>query len=64
MSQTSPKKRRVNFEVLQFSSLLADSITSWEEMEKAFLNEYYPASVFLRKRVNLWEMPTEDSKGS
>ncbi|XP_050909268.1 uncharacterized protein LOC127123046 [Lathyrus oleraceus] len=31
-------------------SLPAGSITSWEEMEKASLNEYFPASVFLRKR--------------
>src|SRR3954469_4888449 len=33
-----------------FYSLPAGSITSWEEMEKAFLNEYFPGSVFLRKR--------------
>src|SRR3954465_5788854 len=32
-----------------FYSLPAGSITSWGEMEKAFLNEYFPASVFLRK---------------
>ncbi|XP_050897042.1 uncharacterized protein LOC127103844 [Lathyrus oleraceus] len=33
-----------------FYSLPAGSITSWEEMEKAFLIEYFLASVFLRKR--------------
>src|SRR3954464_6133546 len=36
-----------------FYSLPAGSITSWEEMEKAFLNEYFPASVFLRKRYEI-----------
>ncbi|XP_050890877.1 uncharacterized protein LOC127096336 [Lathyrus oleraceus] len=36
-----------------FYSLPADSITSWEEMEKAFMNEYFPASVFLRKRYEI-----------
>ncbi|XP_050908714.1 uncharacterized protein LOC127122417 [Lathyrus oleraceus] len=30
-----------------FYSLPADSITSWEEMEKAFLNDYFPASMFV-----------------
>ena len=36
-----------------FYSLPSGSITSWEEMEKAFLNEYFPASVFLRKRYEI-----------
>src|SRR3954463_13118247 len=36
-----------------FYSLPAGSITSWGEMEKAFLNEYFPASVFLRKRYEI-----------
>lgn len=36
-----------------FYSLMAGSITSWEEMEKAFLNEYFPALVFLRKRYKI-----------
>src|SRR3954467_4060766 len=36
-----------------FYSLPAGNITSWEEMEKAFLNEYFPASVFLRKRYEI-----------
>lgn len=30
-----------------FYSLSTGSIASWEEMEKAFLNEYFPTSVFL-----------------
>ncbi|XP_050901426.1 uncharacterized protein LOC127108096 [Lathyrus oleraceus] len=37
-----------------FYSLPARSITTWEEMEKAFLNEYFPASVFLRKRYEMF----------
>src|SRR4051812_38266555 len=36
-----------------FYSLPAGSITSWGEMEKAFQNEYFPASVFLRKRYEI-----------
>lgn len=32
-----------------FYSLSAGSITTWEEMEITFLNEHFPASVFLRK---------------
>ena len=36
-----------------FYSLPAGSITSWEEMETTFLNEYFPASVFLRKRYEI-----------
>lgn len=35
-----------------FYSLLAGSITTCEQMETTFLNEYFPASVFLRKRYN------------
>ena len=34
-------------------SLPAGSITSWKEMETAFLNEYFPASIFLRKRYEI-----------
>ncbi|XP_050876308.1 uncharacterized protein LOC127080013 [Lathyrus oleraceus] len=30
-----------------FYSLPAGSITTWEEMEKAFMNEYFPASMFV-----------------
>src|SRR4051812_48207906 len=36
-----------------FYSLPAGSITSWGVMEKAFLNEYFPASVFIRKRYDI-----------
>src|SRR3954469_6087912 len=35
-----------------FYSIPAGSITSWEEIEKAFLNEYFPAFVFIRKRYD------------
>ncbi|XP_058725794.1 uncharacterized protein LOC131597097 [Vicia villosa] len=33
-----------------FYSLPEGSITTWEEMEKGFLNEYFPTLVSLRKR--------------
>src|SRR3954466_10726926 len=36
-----------------FYSLPAASITTWQEMETAFLNEYFPASVFIRKRYDI-----------
>ena len=36
-----------------FFSLPDDSITTWEEMETAFLKEYFPASVFIRKRYDI-----------
>src|SRR3954467_3162598 len=36
-----------------FYSLPAGSITTWQEMENAFLNEYFPASVFIRKRYDI-----------
>ncbi|XP_050897999.1 uncharacterized protein LOC127104902 [Lathyrus oleraceus] len=36
-----------------FYSLPARSITTWEEMERAFLQEYFPASVALRKRYKI-----------
>ena len=57
-----------------FFSLPADSITTWEEMETAFLKEYFPASVFIRKRYDIlnfkqkegerWGMPIKGSKDS
>lgn len=34
-------------------SLPTDSITIWEEMETNFLNEYFPASIFLKKRYEI-----------
>lgn len=34
-----------------FYSFATDSITTWEEMEMTFLNEYFPEFVFLRKRT-------------
>src|ERR1051325_6412151 len=36
-----------------FYSLPAGSITSWEDMETAFLKEYFLASVFMRKRYEI-----------
>src|SRR3954468_23698324 len=36
-----------------FCSLPAGSITTWQQMETAFLNEYFPASVFIRKRYDI-----------
>lgn len=32
-----------------YYSLPSGSITSWEEMETTLLNEYFPASIFLKK---------------
>lgn len=45
-----------------FYSLLADGITSWEEMEKAFLNEYFLALVFLRKRYEILNFKQKDGE--
>ena len=45
-----------------FYSLPAGSITSWEEMETAFLNEYFPASVFLRKRYEILNFKQKDGE--
>ncbi|XP_050916808.1 uncharacterized protein LOC127131981 [Lathyrus oleraceus] len=45
-----------------FYSLPAGSITSWEEMEKAFLNEYFPASIFLRKRYEILNFKQKDGE--
>lgn len=36
-----------------FYSLPAGSITTWEQMETTFLNEYFPASVHIRKRYDI-----------
>lgn len=36
-----------------FYLLTAGSITTWEQMETTFLHEYFPASVFLRKRYDI-----------
>ncbi|XP_050919246.1 uncharacterized protein LOC127136767 [Lathyrus oleraceus] len=45
-----------------FYSLPAESITTWEEMEKVFLNEYFPASVFLRKRYEILNFKQKDGE--
>lgn len=36
-----------------FYSLPAGSITTWQQMETPFLNEYFPASVCIRKRYDI-----------
>src|ERR1051325_10156555 len=36
-----------------FYLLPPGSITTWQEMETTFLNEYFPASVFIRKRYDI-----------
>ena len=36
-----------------FYSLPAGNITTWEQMEKTFLDEYFPASVYIRKRYDI-----------
>lgn len=42
--------------------LPAGSIATWEEMEKAFLNEYFPVLVFLRKRYESLNFKQKDGK--
>ena len=36
-----------------FYSLPAESITTWEQMEHTFLDEYFPASVYIHKRYEI-----------
>ena len=36
-----------------FYLLPAGSINTWEEMEKTFLDEYFPASVYIRKKYDI-----------
>ncbi|XP_050901865.1 uncharacterized protein LOC127108437 [Lathyrus oleraceus] len=45
-----------------FYSLPAGSITTREEMEKAFLNEYFPTPVFLRKRYEILNFKQKDGE--
>jgi hypothetical protein len=45
-----------------FYSIPAGSITSLEEMEKSFLNEYFPASVFLRKTYEVLNFKQKDGE--
>ena len=44
------------------SKEFAHSITSWEEMETTFLNEYFPTSVFLRKRYEILNFKQKDGE--
>lgn len=46
----------------QFYSLPAGSITTCEQMETAFLNEYFPASVFLRKRYDIMNFKQKEGE--
>src|SRR3954464_10709298 len=36
-----------------FYSLPVGSITTWQQMESTFLNEYFPAAVYIRKRYDI-----------
>ena len=36
-----------------FYSLPARSITTWEQMENTFLDEHFPASVYIRERYDI-----------
>lgn len=45
-----------------FYSLPTGSITTWEQMETAFLNEYFPASVFLRKRYDIMNFKQKEGE--
>src|SRR3954463_9544232 len=47
-----------------FYSLPAASITTWQEMETAFLNEYFPASVFIRKRYDIVNFKQKEGESS
>src|ERR1051325_3255508 len=42
-----------------FYSLPAGSITTWQEMETTFVNEYFPASVFIRKKIRHCQFQTK-----
>src|SRR3954466_12337205 len=45
-----------------FYSLPAGSITTWQQMETAFLNEYFPASVYIRKRYDIMNFKQKDGE--
>lgn len=45
-----------------FYSLPARSITTWEKMEISFLNEYFPASVFLMKRYDIMNFKQKEGE--
>ena len=45
-----------------FYSLPAGSITTWQQMETAFLNEYFPASVYIRKRYDIVNFKQKDGE--
>lgn len=45
-----------------FYSLPVESITTWEQMETTFMNEYFPALVVLRKRYDINELQTKRTR--
>src|SRR4051812_14484179 len=45
-----------------FYSLPAETITTWQQMETAFLNEYFPASVYIRKRYDIFNFKQKDGE--
>ncbi|XP_050917630.1 uncharacterized protein LOC127132709 [Lathyrus oleraceus] len=45
-----------------FYSLPAGSITTWQQMETTFLNEYFPASVYIRKRYDIVNFKQKDGE--
>ena len=57
-SEEAKKLRMFSFTLSEdaeewFYSLPAKSITTWEQMEKTFLDEYFPASVYILKRYDI-----------
>ena len=45
-----------------FYSLPAGSITTWEQMEKTFLDEYFPASFYIRKIYDIVNFKQEEGE--
>lgn len=45
-----------------FYSLPAGSITSWEEMQPTFVNEYFLAFVFLRKIYDIMNFKQKEGE--
>src|SRR3954470_24668049 len=45
-----------------FYSLPAGSITTWQQMETTFLNEYFPASVYIRKRYDIFNFKQKEGE--
>lgn len=45
-----------------FYSLLVGSITTWEQMETIFLNKYFPASIYIRKRYDIMNFKQKEGE--